>query len=69
MYVCRYIDIYMDKLDKACIAVKPRYGGYLRGLVSLVYKFFDKEIGSGARAAGNMGANVNEVLGQQLQSD
>ena len=32
----------------------------------MVYKFFDKKIGSGARATGKREANVNEVLAQEL---
>ena len=39
-------------------AIKPKYDGYQRGLASMVYKFFDKKIGSGM--------NVNEVLAQEL---
>ena len=31
--------------DKACnIAKNPKYDGYERGLTSMVYKFFDKEV-------------------------
>ena len=32
----------------------------------LVYKFFDKETGSGAIATNKAGANVNKVLAQEL---
>ena len=30
------------------IAMNPKYDGYQKGLASMVYKFFDKKIGSGA---------------------
>ena len=42
------------------IARNPKHDGYPRGLVSMVYKFFDKKTGSGA--------SVNEDLAQELQS-
>ena len=32
----------------------------------LVYKFFDKETGSGSIATNKAGANVNKVLAQEL---
>ena len=37
---------------------KLKYDGYQKGLVSMVYKFFDKKTGSGS--------NVNEMLAQEL---
>ena len=41
------------------IALNPKYNIYQRRLENMVYKFFDKKIVSGA--------NVNEVLAQELQ--
>ena len=38
--------------------INPKHDGYQRGLASMVYKFFDKKIGSGVR--------VNEKLAQGL---
>ena len=40
------------------VALNPKYKGYQRRLISMVYKFFDKNIGSGM--------NVNELLAQEL---
>ena len=40
------------------ITINPNYNGYQRGLASIVYKFFDKNKGSGA--------NVDELLAQEL---
>ena len=42
------------------IAINPKYDRYHRGLASIVYKFFDKKTGSGAKAS------VNEGLAQEL---
>ena len=42
------------------IALNPKYDGYQRRLASMMYKYFDKKIGSALRA------NVNEVLAQEL---
>ena len=45
--------------DRACeTALNPKYDGYQRGLVSMVYKFFDKKIGSDG--------NIYEVLAQEF---
>ena len=40
------------------IVINPKYDGYERGLASMVYKVFDKKIGSGV--------SVNEELAQEL---
>ena len=42
------------------IALNPEYDGYQRALVSMVYIFFDKKTGSGARS------NLNEVQAPDL---
>ena len=45
--------------DKAYeITSNPKYDEYHIGLVGMVYKFFDKQTGSGT--------NLNEALAQQL---
>ena len=46
------------------IAINPKYNGCERRWVSMVYQFFDKKIGSGATS--KRGANINEVLMQEL---
>ena len=53
--------------DKAFnIAKNPKYGGYQRGLASLVYKFFDKKTkGSGVTLA-NKSIPQNEQLAEEL---
>ena len=54
-----------DKIlkDKAYkIFIKPMYGGHQRGLASMVYNFFDKITGSGAKSK----VDINEVLVQEL---
>ena len=50
--------------DKAFnIAKNPKYDGYQRGLVSMVYKFFDKKsAGSGV----NIPLEFNEQLAKEL---
>ena len=50
--------------DKAFnIAKNPKYGGYQRGLASMVYKFFDKKTkGSGI----NIPLDFNEQLAEEL---
>ena len=40
------------------IAIHPKHYGYWRELASMIYKFFNKKTG--------LGANVNEVLTQEL---
>ena len=45
------------------IAINPKYDGYQRELASMVYKFLDKKIESGA------GVSVNKVLAHKLHSD
>ena len=40
------------------IAINPKYDGYQKVLASMVYKILHKKTGAGA--------NVNEVLGQEL---
>ena len=42
------------------ITLNPKYDKYQRRLASMVYKFFDRKIGSGTKA------NVNEMLAQEL---
>ena len=53
--------------DKAFnIAKNPKYGGYQRGLASMVYKFFDKNTkGSGVTLA-NTSITQNEQLAEEL---
>ena len=53
--------------DKAFnIAKNPKYGGYQRGLASMVYKFFDKKSkGSGVPLA-NKSIPQNEQLAEEL---
>ena len=46
------------------IAINPKYDGYQRKLASMVHKFFEKEIGSGATR--NERENWNEELAQEL---
>ena len=46
------------------IAINSKYDGYQRGLASLVYKLFDKKMGSGA--INKTGVNLNVVLAQEL---
>ena len=46
------------------IAMNPKYDGYQGGLSSMVYKFFDKKIGS--RMTSKKISNLNEVLAQEL---
>ena len=57
---------FSDKVlrDKAFnIAKNPKYDGYQRGLVSMVYKFFDKKLkGSGV----NIEMKHNEQLAEEL---
>ena len=48
------------------IALNSKYVGYQRGLTSIVFKFFDKKIGSGARATSKTGGIVIEVQAQEL---
>ena len=47
------------------IAINPKYDGYQRGLGSMVYKFFGENV-FGFRATKKVGADVNEVLAQEL---
>ena len=55
--------------DKAFnIAANPKYEGYQRGRVSVVYKFFDKKsAGNGVNTRANKSAFNNEKLAQDLQ--
>ena len=46
--------------------LNPKYDGYQRGLKSMVYKSFDKKIGSGVRERNKTRTNVNKVLTQEL---
>ena len=46
------------------IARNCKYDGYQRGLKSMVHRFFNKKTGS--RAISKTGANLNEVLAQEL---
>ena len=46
------------------IALNPNCDGYQRGLTSMMYKLFDKKLGS--RAISKVRSNVNEVLAQEL---
>ena len=48
------------------IALNSKYVGYQRGLTSIVFKFFDKKIGSGARETSKTGGIVIEVQAQEL---
>ena len=50
------------------IAKNPNYNGYLRGLASMVYKFFDKKSkGSGAKHVNTKLIPQNEQLADELQ--
>ena len=44
------------------ISRNPKFNGYQRALAGMVYKFFDKKIGSGVGA----GVSVNEQLSEEL---
>ena len=46
--------------------LNPKYHAHQRVLASVVYKFFDNETGSGVTATSKAGANLNEVLAQNL---
>ena len=54
--------------DKAYdIASNPEYDGYQRGLVSMVYKFFDKKsMGSGFKKLKNMTKSNSSILADEL---
>ena len=55
-----------DKIlrDKAFnIAKSPKYGGYQRGLASMVYKFFDKKLKGGGF---NIEVKHNEQLAKEI---
>ena len=47
------------------IALNPGYG-YQKGLAGMMYKCFDKKIGSRAIETRNVRANINEELSQEL---
>ena len=50
--------------DKAFnIAKSPKYGGYQRGLASMVYKFFDKKLEGGGF---NIEVKHNEQLAKEI---
>ena len=50
--------------DKAFnIAKSPKYGGYQRGLASMVYKFFDKKLKGGGF---NIEVKHNEQLAKEI---
>ena len=60
----------MDKIlkDRAYeVELNLPYDRYQSRLASMVYKFFDKKIGSGVISKSKLGSNVNEVLAQELQ--
>ena len=46
------------------IAIDPKLDEYQRGLTSMMYKFFDKKIGSGKTSKKR--SNLNEMLGIEL---
>ena len=48
------------------ISRNPKFNGYQRALAGMVYKFFDKKIGSGAIATSKAGVSVNEQLSEEL---
>ena len=48
------------------IARNRKYDGYQRALASIVYKFPDKNTGSGATARRKAGISVNEQLAEEL---
>ena len=49
------------------IARNPKYDGYQRGLVSMVYKFFDKKsIGSGFKKLKNTTKSNSSILVDEL---
>ena len=49
------------------IAKYPKYDGYQRGLVSMVYKFFDKKsAGSGAKQVNTKLTPQNQQLAEEL---
>ena len=49
------------------IAKYPKYDGYQRGLVSMVYKFFDKiSAGSGAKQVNTKLTPQNQQLAEEL---
>ena len=54
--------------DKAFnIAKNPKYGGYQRGLASVVYKFFDKKsAGSGINTHANKSVQNEQQLPEEL---
>ena len=53
--------------DKAYeIALDPKYDGNQIGLASMLLKIFHKKAVPGVRATSTTGANVNEVLAQEL---
>ena len=54
--------------DKAFnIAKNPKYGGYQRGLASMVDKFFDKKNSGGVATLANKNENIsNKELGEEL---
>ena len=47
------------------IARNPRYDGNQRALASMVYKIFDKKIGSGAVVTSKAGLSVNYQLDEE----
>ena len=58
-----------DKIlkDRADEIVRNRgYDGYQRALASMVYRFFDKKIGSAPRATSKAAISVNEELAEEL---
>ena len=44
------------------IAKNPKYGGYQRGLASMVYNFFDKKASGGASTLENKSAIKKEII-------
>ena len=48
------------------VAINLKYGGYQRGLTSMVIKFFDKKMGSWTIVTSKAGASVNEELVREL---
>ena len=63
--------IILDKIlkDRAYEnAINPNYDGYQRGLASMVFKFFDKNVWCTDFLTG-LGASVNEELAQELHKE
>ena len=53
--------------DKAFkIAIDPKYDGYQRGLASLVYKFFDKNLASLNKFSGT-GIVMNQIINCKMK--